>query len=237
MVFSRIFGRRRQRQEPNTPGHDDLLLMWMSTELKLQAIAAEVIELAAESIPAITFCHFEETFEQVTHGFDADGVGWLPLTDPAELSVPGFALPPAVKTLVARAADLPESDPPQPLPDEGPIIHFALAEVHPLREMDLRVLRFAASLPVRTMVHQHAAVDEPTLKLLGGGTQTTMQLMQRMGMTEVEHVQHPMLTRAVRTAQQNLAARATGNEPAESVEQWAKRNLPADLPPGQAQDG
>ena len=100
--------------------------------------------------------------------------------------------------------------------------HACVVEHHPLPSktdqllLDLR--RLQVPLPVF-----HVALDEPLLRTFGGDK--VASLMQSLGLTEDEAVEHALVTRALAKARSKLAARVRGPIDAQSMAQWFARNV------------
>ena len=68
------------------------------------------------------------------------------------------------------------------------------------------------------------SLDEPLFNYFGG--ENAAMLMGKMGMKEYEAIDHPMVSRALRNAQQKLEKQVLNEHTAVSQEEWFRRNIP-----------
>jgi hypothetical protein len=101
---------------------------------------------------------------------------------------------------------------------------IVVGERHPLLAHDEAVLKFAASLPGRSNVVQHVALDDAVMRSFGGDW--VAGTLKRLGMTESESIESQMVTRRIRDAQRKLARESIKELPAESAEAWMELNCP-----------
>ena len=100
-----------------------------------------------------------------------------------------------------------------------------VAERYPLTSVDDQVLsKFAEVLPCRCRVSYHVALDEPMMKIFASESVTRM--LKALGMSEKDRIESGLVARRIRDAQKKLTAKATGDQKAESMEDWFKLNLP-----------
>ncbi|CAN5207664.1 hypothetical protein BH11BAC6_BH11BAC6_00170 [soil metagenome] len=68
-----------------------------------------------------------------------------------------------------------------------------------------------------------SSLDEPLFQMFGGDNMINM--MQNAGVKEYESLQHPLITKALKNAQDKIAAKVTIEQNALSQSDWFKRNL------------
>lgn len=105
-----------------------------------------------------------------------------------------------------------------PQVDNRPVI---LLEHYPLfsREEQLMQHWKAAGIYVLN------SLDEPLFSFFGGENITP--LLQKMGMQENESIEHPMVSKALKNAQQKLDKLVITEHGAASQQEWFRRNIPA----------
>jgi hypothetical protein len=69
------------------------------------------------------------------------------------------------------------------------------------------------------------SLDEPLFNYFGG--ENIAVLMEKMGLKENETIEHPMVSKALRNAQQKLEKQVLNEHSADSQEEWFRRNFPA----------
>lgn len=107
----------------------------------------------------------------------------------------------------------------------GRAFSFLFVEHHPLPRVEqvaLGVLDDASRVSPHR-VRFYVGLDEPLMAAFGGERVT--ELMDRLGMAAGEVIQHPMVDRAIRRAQEKLEKRAPNAVPTRSVEEWFQSNL------------
>ena len=70
-----------------------------------------------------------------------------------------------------------------------------------------------------------ASLDEPLMARFSGAW--VQELLRKMGMQEDEAIESPLVSRRIRAAQDRILKQVTSFEPAESAEEWLRRNVPA----------
>ncbi len=68
------------------------------------------------------------------------------------------------------------------------------------------------------------SLDEPLFNYFGGENAAT--LMGKMGLKETEAIEHPMVSSALKNAQQKLEKQVLNEHIASSQEEWFRRNIP-----------
>jgi hypothetical protein len=74
-----------------------------------------------------------------------------------------------------------------------------------------------------TEVRIFSSLDEPLFQYFGGNK--IMEIMEKTGVTENESLQHPLITTALKNAQEKIAKKITIEQGAQSQSDWFKRNL------------
>ena len=69
------------------------------------------------------------------------------------------------------------------------------------------------------------SLDEPLFNYFGG--ENAAMLMGKMGLKENEAIEHPMVSKALKNAQQKLEKQVLNEHTASSQEEWFRRNIPA----------
>ena len=68
-----------------------------------------------------------------------------------------------------------------------------------------------------------SALDEPLFAKFGG--ESTIALMQKMGMKEDEAIEHKMVSESLRNAQAELEKKVTVHQNAQSMQDWFAKNI------------
>jgi hypothetical protein len=70
-----------------------------------------------------------------------------------------------------------------------------------------------------------SSLNEPLFQLFGADR--IIQLMKQLGMQEDEVIEHNMITKSVRNAQEKIAKKVTFEQSAHSQKDWMEKNIPA----------
>ena len=99
-----------------------------------------------------------------------------------------------------------------------------VAERHPLRAHDDRIIAFAGELPCKAQVVFHLSLEDALLKVFIG--QQIEELLRRMGMDENESIDSNMVSRRIAAAQKKIASQAFGDSDVRSAADWLAANVP-----------
>ena len=97
-------------------------------------------------------------------------------------------------------------------------------ERHLLSSEDERVARFSESLPGRSRLQFFQSLEDPLMQVFAGDS--VRKTLERLGVSQDERIENPMLSRWVQAAQQKAQKQALGNAKAESAESWMASNMP-----------
>lgn len=196
--------------------------VYLTNTAKLAGFAAEV---SATPGPILVVAHFPETLHEVREALTAIGYsGELaqgPVTAVDYLRrqrTDGTPLP-----FFALASQLRAGDPAGEV--EGDRLKILVAERHFLRDHDGKIRLFAEGIGRPTVVLFFVALDEPLMRAIPGDR--TGDVLRGIGMQETDAIESQMILRRVKAAQSKYASMARGDEPAQSAEEWLKRNGPA----------
>lgn len=101
------------------------------------------------------------------------------------------------------------------------VLHFIVAERHPLFSRDSDVDDFVQSLHCASVIHYHMSVEDPLFRVFMGdvGRKIMTGLMQ-----DDERIESKMVERRIEGAQRSIEASVTSDEPANSADEWFKLN-------------
>lgn len=181
--------------------------IWLTRQAKFAGIQREIaLALAEPDAPDAVFlvAHFEDCLDELRSlaanaGFDENHV------------------------LVTRSDTL-EGRTAESGLDESRNILIVVGERHPRPSHDDALLEFARNLSCRCRFAQHASLEDPLLKIFAGAW--VQQVLRGLGMQEDQAIESRMVSRRIRSAQQKIEDRATGDSPARSAEEWMEKNCP-----------
>lgn len=123
---------------------------------------------------------------------------------------------------LARAFQSPAAMPKQ-TPEASPL-RILVAEHHPRQSRDQELIDAAGKLPCDSQLCFHFSLDDPLLEHFGG--ESIRKLFQQLGIEETECITHPLVTSAIRNAQEKIEKQVPKDVQTESIEDWFKYNLP-----------
>jgi hypothetical protein len=113
--------------------------------------------------------------------------------------------------VILRATDVQSHD------TSGKMVIFA--EHHPLSSVEQNLFEAMSLSEVPVL----SALDEAFFEKFGG--ERTIELMRKLGVDEKEALGHSMITKAIRNAQDKIAAKTKTDHMAVSQREWLQRNL------------
>tara|TARA_R110002072_G_scaffold302068_1_gene483684 strand:+ start:10528 stop:11133 length:606 start_codon:yes stop_codon:yes gene_type:complete len=99
-----------------------------------------------------------------------------------------------------------------------------VAERHPLRSHDDRIVEFAEDLPCKCRMAFHLSLEDPLIKVFIGPT--IEPLLRTLGMEESEAIESNMVSRRIAAAQKKIGASVFGDTEADNAHEWLKSNMP-----------
>ncbi len=218
-IFSGLFG-------PKAPRFADRV--WTTVRRKLEDLADGVAASRAAGAAALVVYHFRDTGSAAAAALESRGVPHRAVPGFAEILSPDSA---AWKqegvALLLLAGSIPvgvRTDEKRVAKDRRrPPLHVHAAEHHPMPERDRDVLSLDRCWPMLTEFRCYTALEEPWMaRFCGEGVR---KIMRAMGMDENTCIEHAAVAASIRSAQEKLAAGVGRDLPADSIEEWARKNL------------
>ena len=221
-MFAKLFGKQNPvKREPDK--------IWQTRQLQYLGLLRFLESLNRQTTRVLLIAHFPETFRALSGLLAAQATPLKTYTTASE----GFQLQelsayqPAGRVSLALAAALPDTltAPSRPTTAAGNFtINVLVAEHHPLPSFDDRITAFAASLPCRSTVCFHEALDGALLRSFGG--EQIARLMTSLGLPDTEFIANPTIDRSIRAAQEKIARQVANPVTTDSAEQWFQLHLP-----------
>lgn len=198
--------------------------VWWNAQRKLKGICAEVAALRADGLNVLLLAHFEGTlsvFEMELRArtiayerFSTVDLSWL---CSGVIEGTGKLWLGLARALQTSAAALGHSA-------ASVRLEIIVAEHHPLHSRDVRLVQAAAAIPCPTQLGFHVSLDEPLM--VHFRVDSIRQLLKQLGGEEDTHLSNPLITTAIRRAQEKIESRVPKDLPAHSCADWFKYNLP-----------
>ncbi len=198
--------------------------VWVDGGRKLEGIRRDLAQAAVEATNVLLLAHFDDTLSALgsmlraaslqhqTHFSDdasalcaksqGDGQAKVWLTPASHFRAQGAALTSGT---------------------QGSRVLILVAEHHPLAAKDQSILEAASRVPCQHTIIFHTALTDALLMRFGG--ERLQGLMRQLGHDESECVSHPLISTAIRKAQEKIGSQVAGELPTRSAEEWFKYNL------------
>ncbi len=104
----------------------------------------------------------------------------------------------------------------------GPLV-IVLPEHHPLFGVEEGFFEALESCGGEVVCRFYLSLDDPLFQLFGAAN--IVQMMQRLGMAEEEHISHSLISQAIAKAQVKTEKKAKNAFSADSAEAWYNKNM------------
>ena len=209
--------------------------VWWDEERKLKGICEQIAAVRAGGSRVLLLAHFEGTLASVegalrTHSTEIKRFSQF---DSKVLCSPSLDSQGNVWSGLARSFQATHAGgaddwgatrlrSPVETSSQNPL-RIIVAEHHPLRSKDEHLIQAAATITCEAQLTVHIALDDPLLTHFG--VRSVQNLYQRLGMDEETALSNPMITTAIRRAQEKIESQVPRDLPAWSIEDWFRHNL------------
>ena len=198
--------------------------IWFDAERRLNAICQEALDAGADRTNVLVLAHFKTTLEKIEDALNARSIEYRSYSqlDFSSLCGRGFDTD-GTGIWVGQASHFkPRSLPPS---DHSPsLLRILVAEHHPMASRDEALLDAAGSLSCDAPVTYHTSMSDALMMHFGG--ERLRGLMKQLGMQEQECISSPIISRAIKTAQEKIEKQVQLEVETMSPEEWFKYNLP-----------
>ena len=187
--------------------------VWFDGKRKLREICDEVPADLQQGTNVLVLSHFPASLSKLTSLLRESAV---PLQNFSTYDSPSLCSSSAgtVWTGLARAFHSPAAlQPTSPNPIKLKIL---LVEHHPRYSQDQAVLETAARLPCQAELRFNFSLDDPLLRHFNGDS--LQKLFKTIGIDETESLSHPLITTAMKSAQEKIENHVMKDLQAESIE-------------------
>lgn len=205
--------------------------VWRTSALKFDDLGARLAaEREDERIDALVIHHFAGTGENLESRLEALDPSYKRLNRPGTESFENLRDRTGASLTLLASDEIPEeikrgqaSERRSSEPGSRRC-HVHLAEHFPMPYRDDHVLNLHALLPSESRFFVYAGLDEAWLGDALGDT--TLELLEKLGISDDEPLSHPLIDSALRRTQEQLAQKQRGVEHnARSSEEWMERNI------------
>lgn len=194
--------------------------VWFDETIKLNQICADVLDARNRGHSVLLLSHFEATLAGLASMLRDKDIRYERFSS---LNPTDLCTSPPGKVWLGLARGLPVSSEITTITEVAPL-EITVAEHHPMQSRDQEVIDAAAKLACKAQLCFYFSLDDPVMKHFGAASITA--LFERLGIEKSECVSHPLVTTAIRTAQENIESKVGRDLPTHSVEDWFKYNLP-----------
>lgn len=193
--------------------------VWYDEARKLDHICLRVSEVFTSGQNILLLSHFESALTILARLLREKGIDHE--RSPVNLAELGAGATPRVWLSQARAFHAVDQ---VTSPAEKATLEIVVAEHHPMHSRDREILDAAANLNCDAMLTFYFSLDDPLMKYFG--SDSIKSLFQRLGMEQDECISHPLVSKAIRQAQEKIEKTVGRDLEAQSAEDWFKYNLP-----------
>lgn len=199
--------------------------VWKTEEGWYADLIADIVTAVKQKDLTVVVTHFPETHDRIAQSLEDRSISVTLVSDASDLREylryastpePVAMIPSLVLELAApfeRSRTTPQHD-----------ACVLVPEIHPTPAPDKLVEQFAAALPYNTALTFYSHLDSPFMQVFG--SERIQSLMGLLGLTDYQRLEHPHITRSIRTAQKRLASSAIRTSAARSMAEWMEKNLP-----------
>lgn len=195
--------------------------VWFDTDRRFRQICNQVTVGLAEGNNVLALSHFQSclsTLEQVLHERA------VPYHKFSTFDSAALCVGPSAKVWVGLARAFQPANALQPRSSAIARLRMIVTEHHPRQSKDKAIIESAANLACESELCFHTSLDDPLLRYFNGDA--IQRLFKQLGIDEDECISHPLVTTAIRGAQEKIENLVPKDLQAESMEDWFKYNLP-----------
>ena len=201
--------------------------IWMTTDLKWDGIAVDVLRERSENVLILVVAHFKKTAAELKKQFQSTGLAFYDYEKHSHFGQ--WEKPDTNQPVLIMAENISELGDPIRQFEESKRVLVLVAEHYPSPEGDEALFSFLSNLPCQSTIRFHSALDDPLFKIFGGeGIGRVVEIMKTLGQNEKEYISHHLVTAAILNAQKDIKKKATGDNKVDSMEEWFQYNLISD---------
>ena len=198
--------------------------VYASRERADHALVEAALELCAQSTPVIVASFFRGSLARIQAALAREALEprWVEPPTLPSLPLPRTSKQPLLLGVASMSVDHGLSS--WLLRAEVPF-RVLFVEHYPTFEAERNVLEVLEECSAREplCVRFHVGLDEPFMSVFGGSRISS--LMESMGMTPGEKIEHPMVDKSIINAQKKLGRRVPSPQPADTDREWFALNV------------
>ncbi len=113
------------------------------------------------------------------------------------------------------------------LGESSDCVEILIAERHPLRSRDERIVTFASQLKCRCRIVHHLSLEDALIRAFVGPQ--VVSWLRQLGMPENEAIENQAVSRSILAAQKKLEKQSVNDRPASSAAEWLELNVPENM--------
>lgn len=205
--------------------------VWWDRRRKLNGICEEVLAAKGANQNVLLLAHFEATLSEIeaTLRDRACEIERLARLDSTSLCSHDSGkvwsgLTRSLPTPSATGDDWGSIRLQSGVPASAVPLNIIVAGHYPLRSRDEQLIKATTTISCEAQLSFHLSLDDPLL--INFGVTSVQDLGKRLGIDEEVFLSNPLITRAIRQAQEKIEKEVPRDLPAWSIEDWFKHNLP-----------
>lgn len=193
--------------------------VWFDSERKLLQICNDARAESEQGTVVLVLSHFPSSLTKLTALMREASVPHQNFST-YDSSLLCSATPGTLWTGLARAFSSPHA--PQ-VTSLGPKLKILVIEHHPRASKDQELMDVSAKLSCQVELCFYFSLDDPLLRHFNGDA--IQKLFKTLGIAESESLSHPLITTAIRSAQEKIERQVMKDLQTESIEDWFRYNL------------
>lgn len=198
--------------------------IWVDSDRKLKGLCDEAAQARADNLNVLVVAHFENTLAAVDSMLRARSIDHHTFfaSDYQALCAKGQDSKEG-KVWLALSPYLRFREPSSNKETGEARLCVLFSEHHPMASKDEALLEVITGLPCRNSIVFHTALTDGFLSHFGG--EKLMGLLRQMGHDEDTYLSHPMVSAAIRRAQEKIDKQVSQEMRTRSEEEWFRYNI------------
>lgn len=189
--------------------------VWMHNAARYLNLIKDMESLTGSGQTVLLCCFFGDTHAYLSDLLEKTQISFNLCSSPGQII--------SEKTNLIQASVLMKEKQLQTFSGPTGPLEVLLPEHHPLFSVEEDFFEVLEAGGGEVVCRFYLSLDDPLFSVFGAGN--IEQMMQRLGMTEEEHITHNLITQAIVKAQVKTEKKAKNAFSADSAEEWYNRNM------------
>ena len=198
--------------------------VWVNEDRKLDGIYHDISAAINDGLNVVVIAHFEATLASVAAKLQARSIQFHTFFAGDEDGLcSDNAGTHAARVWLALAAYFRPRHSPAQKGGEQDLLCALVAEHHPMASKDQALIEAVTGLRCKSRITFHSALTDGLLSHFGG--EKLQGLLRQLGQRDDDYLSHPVISGAIRSAQEKVEKKVGREIRAQSSGEWFKHNL------------